>query len=169
MDETTSFKSEATPDLVPLLAGRKNLALRGHATQSTSSEYPQFYASLANDGNRNTNIYAKSCSTTDKQFYPWWRVDLLDEYLIGRVVITNRGDCCSGRINGAEIRIGNSLDNNGDNNPRCAVISLLPSLSFTYTYNMTGRYVNVVIPAKDAILTLCEVKVYRAPDNQTRA
>ncbi|KAL0166467.1 hypothetical protein M9458_038311, partial [Cirrhinus mrigala] len=40
--------------------------------------------------------------------------------LVGRKIpggdITNRGDCCPERINGAQIRIGNSLENNGNNN-----------------------------------------------------
>ncbi len=35
---------------------------------------------------------------------------------VTRVIITNRGDCCEKRIVGAQIRIGNSLENNGNNN-----------------------------------------------------
>ncbi|RXN04504.1 hypothetical protein ROHU_034004 [Labeo rohita] len=93
---------------------------------------------------------------------PWWRLDLLDNYYISTVTITNRADCCSERINGAEIRIGNSLENNGNNNPICAVITSIPAgASYSYSCpDMEGRYVNVVIPRETGILTLCEVEVY---------
>uniref|UniRef100_A0A673IUU5 Fucolectin tachylectin-4 pentraxin-1 domain-containing protein n=1 Tax=Sinocyclocheilus rhinocerous TaxID=307959 RepID=A0A673IUU5_9TELE len=105
---------------------------------------------------------SSSCSSTDIQTNPWWRVDLRYIYRVSRVVITNRLDCCPERINGAEIRIGNSLENNGNNNPICAVISSIPAgVSSTYTCNnMDGRYVSLFIPGDSTILTLCEVEVY---------
>uniref|UniRef100_A0A8C6SES3 Fucolectin tachylectin-4 pentraxin-1 domain-containing protein n=1 Tax=Neogobius melanostomus TaxID=47308 RepID=A0A8C6SES3_9GOBI len=73
----------------------------------------------------------------------------------------------SERLDGAEIRIGNSLDNNGNDNPRCATITHIPrGNTFTFTCqsgSMEGRYVNVVIPGDNKILTLCEVEVYADP------
>uniref|UniRef100_A0A673IYD1 Fucolectin tachylectin-4 pentraxin-1 domain-containing protein n=1 Tax=Sinocyclocheilus rhinocerous TaxID=307959 RepID=A0A673IYD1_9TELE len=103
-----------------------------------------------------------SCSSTTAQTDPWWRVDLRYIYRVSRVVITNRLDCCPEQIDGAEIRIGNSLENNGNNNPICAVISSIPAgVSSTYTCNdMDGRYVSLFIPGDSRILTLCEVEVY---------
>ncbi|XP_016379928.1 uncharacterized protein LOC107717630 [Sinocyclocheilus rhinocerous] len=102
------------------------------------------------------------CSSTTAQTNPWWRVDLRYIYRVSRVVITNRLDCCPERINGAEIRIGNSLENNGNNNPTCAVVSSISAgVSSTYTCNnMEGRYVNLFIPGDTKYLTLCEVEVY---------
>uniref|UniRef100_A0A8C9TPD4 Fucolectin tachylectin-4 pentraxin-1 domain-containing protein n=1 Tax=Scleropages formosus TaxID=113540 RepID=A0A8C9TPD4_SCLFO len=106
--------------------GCKNVALKGTATQSS-----QF------DSNG-----ARSCTHTKQDSKPWWRVDL-----------HNVGDCCPESINGAEIRVGNSLDDNGNQNPLYVVLPIL-------TCNgMTGRYVNVVLPRPD-FLTLCEVQVY---------
>ncbi|KAK3523123.1 hypothetical protein QTP86_017284 [Hemibagrus guttatus] len=82
-------------------------------------------------------------------------------YDISNVIITNRGDCCPKRINGAEIHIGNSLINNGNNNPRCVVIPSIPAgASANYTCNMRGRHVNIIIPNVIQHLTLCEVEVY---------
>ena len=46
--------------------------------------------------------------------------------------------------------------------PRCAVIQHIGA-GATETYNcgeMTGRYVNIVIPGKREFLTLAEVEVY---------
>ncbi|XP_041963481.1 fucolectin-6-like [Alosa sapidissima] len=146
----------------------KNLALYGKATQSDLIENPWSAHSDAHnaiDGNRDPHFFHGSCTATDRQSYPWWRVDLLSPYIITSVVITNRGDIWPERLNGAEIRIGNSLLENGNNNPLCAVISSIPA-RFSETFEchgMEGRYVTVVIPRRAEYLTLCEVEVYGSP------
>ncbi|XP_071017840.1 uncharacterized protein [Oncorhynchus clarkii lewisi] len=138
-----------------------NVALNGVATQS--SLFNHRYASDAIDGKKNTHY--GSCTHTLKDRNPWWRVDLLYVYRITDVTLTNRGDCCPERLDGAEIRIGNSLENNGINNPRCAVISHIPA-GETHTFQcneMEGRYVVVVIPGRSEWLTLCELEVHGTP------
>ncbi|XP_071234909.1 uncharacterized protein [Salvelinus alpinus] len=140
-----------------------NVVVKGVATQS--SLYGDGQANNAIDGNRESNYHKMSCTHTAQETNPWWRVDLLDVYRVTAVSITNRGDCCSERLNDAEIRIGNSLENNGINNPRCVVISHIPAgETNTFQCNeMDGRYVVVVIPGQNKILTLCEVEVYGTP------
>ncbi|CAB1345500.1 unnamed protein product, partial [Coregonus sp. 'balchen'] len=142
-----------------------NVALRGVAAQSSLFHWA-YTPSKVIDGNRNSNYnYGGSCSSTTFNTNPWWRVDLLDVYRVTAVTITNRGDCCPERLDGAEIHIGNSLENNGINNPRCVVISHIPA-GETHTFqcnDMEGRYVVVVIPGQNRILTLCEVEVYGIP------
>uniref|UniRef100_A0A8C2H0A5 Fucolectin tachylectin-4 pentraxin-1 domain-containing protein n=1 Tax=Cyprinus carpio TaxID=7962 RepID=A0A8C2H0A5_CYPCA len=139
--------------------------LRNLATGRTVTQSSTFYdwsAQRAIDFNPGFTNSWSACSSTDFQNNPWWRVDLGYVYRVRRVVITNRLDCCPDRINGAEIRIGNSLENNGNNNPRCTVISSIPAgVSATFTCNnMEGRYVNLFIPEDSRMLTLCEVEVY---------
>ncbi|XP_073715443.1 fucolectin-4-like [Misgurnus anguillicaudatus] len=133
----------------------ENLALRGQAVQS--SLYSNWVAARAIDTSPST------CSCTEVYTSnPWWRLDLLDSYYISRVIITNRRDCCPERLDGAEIHIGNSLENNGNNNSRCAVlygVAAGQSVSVSCD-NMKGRYVNVIIPGRNKILTICEVEVY---------
>ncbi|KAG5267201.1 hypothetical protein AALO_G00219120 [Alosa alosa] len=157
----------------------KNLALYGRATQSDLYESPWSGHSDAHnaiDGNRDPNFLHGSCTLTDKETNPWWRVDLLSPYIITSVVITNREDCCPEYLNGAEIRIGNSLVKNGNSNPLynavnpCPIynmgISSIPagrSLSFTLDNGIQGRYLNVFLPGDDKLLTLCEVEVYGYP------
>ncbi|GAA6094211.1 fucolectin-like [Tachysurus ichikawai] len=137
-----------------------NVALRGIATQS-SLYTNNYYAPFAIDGKRNSVMGSGSCTHTSTQTDPWWRVDLLAVYDIIMVTVTNRGDCCAERINGAEIHIGNSSINNGNNNPSCAVISSMPAgASVNYTCNMSGRYVNIIIPGPNHVVSLCEVEVY---------
>ncbi|XP_070691006.1 uncharacterized protein [Pempheris klunzingeri] len=152
----------------------KNVALRGKATQSDRHLDSFGAASNAIDGNRESNYAAGSCTHTDVQTNPWWRVDLLESYIVTSVVVTNRGDCCADELNGAEIHIGNSLQDNGAANPVVAVISHIPagrSLTITLTSRVEGRYVTVVLPGSGRVLTLCEVEVYgyRAPTGENLA
>ncbi|CAB1345496.1 unnamed protein product [Coregonus sp. 'balchen'] len=90
--------------------------LKGVATQS--SLYEDGNAHNAIDGNRESNYKQGSCTHTTQETNPWWRVDVLDVYRVTAVTITNRGDCCPERLDGEKIHIGNSLENNGINNPR---------------------------------------------------
>ncbi|XP_049425184.1 uncharacterized protein LOC125884330 [Epinephelus fuscoguttatus] len=143
-----------------------NVALKGDATQSSTLSFAT--ASKAIDGRRNSYYSQGFCShTAEKKTNPWWRVDLRRTYIVNSVKITNRGDCCAERLDGAEIRIGNSLENNGNGNPRCATIAHIRA-GKTNTYHcdggsMEGRFVNVIIPGEGKTLTLCEVEVYAAP------
>uniref|UniRef100_A0A8C1S370 Fucolectin tachylectin-4 pentraxin-1 domain-containing protein n=1 Tax=Cyprinus carpio TaxID=7962 RepID=A0A8C1S370_CYPCA len=130
-----------------------NVAAWGTAVQSTLAN--DWYPQNALDGKSYT------CTHTDLESNPWWKLDLMNMYSVNRVAITNRGDCCNTRINGAEIRIGN---NSSDlfSNPVCAVVSTIPA-GATYSYScnwMEGRYVTVNIPGTSRVLTLCEVEVY---------
>uniref|UniRef100_A0A087Y4N1 Fucolectin tachylectin-4 pentraxin-1 domain-containing protein n=1 Tax=Poecilia formosa TaxID=48698 RepID=A0A087Y4N1_POEFO len=144
----------------------ENLALRGKATQSNrlKGEWDSFVdASNAIDGNRNPDLTQGSCTHTGKQSFPWWRVDLLESYILTSISVTNRGDCCSENINGAEIHVGNSLQDHGTSNPMVAVISRIPlgrTLKITFSGHVEGRYVTVLQPGLNQVLTLCEVEVY---------
>ncbi|XP_070293434.1 fucolectin-5 [Salvelinus sp. IW2-2015] len=140
-----------------------NVALYGKATQSSLYEFG--IPGNAIDGNRNAIWIGGSCTHTLQDINAWWRVDLLKTYKVFSIIITNTVDSVSSRLNGAEICIGDSLKDNGINNPRCAVISSIPGgNSSTFQCNgMEGRYVNVVIPGRKEFLTLCEVEVYGSP------
>ncbi|XP_062395743.1 uncharacterized protein LOC134083435 [Sardina pilchardus] len=146
----------------------KNLALYGKATQSDTFDPAAGLSDAHNaiDGNRDPHFYHGSCTHTEAQTNPWWRVDLLNPYVITSVTITNRGDGYSERLNGAEIRIGNSLLDNGNSNPVAGVIPSIPggrSLSFTWDNGVQGRYLNVLLPGDNKVLNLCEVEVYGYP------
>ncbi|XP_042345201.1 fucolectin-4-like [Plectropomus leopardus] len=152
----------------------QNVALRGKATQSSRLVHAFGAADSAIDGNRDSNFSGGSCTRTIEQTNPWWRVDLLESYIVTSIIITNRGDCCAERLDGAEVHIGNSLEDNGAKNPVAGVIGHIPvgrSLKMTFTRLVEGRYVTVVLPGLKRVLTLCEVEVfgYRAPTGQNLA
>lgn len=88
-----------------------NLA-RGKPTKQSTTAYGG-NSGRAVDGNRAAIYRDASCTHTEKQTNPWWRVDLGSSMSIGLVKVTNRADCCANRLRNVEIRIGNT-----DNNPK---------------------------------------------------
>ncbi|KAL0171491.1 hypothetical protein M9458_031802, partial [Cirrhinus mrigala] len=81
------------------------------------------------------------------------------EYVVTSITITNRKDCCPERLDGAEIHIGSSLLSDGNSNPLAGKISSIPvegSVTFDLKKGISGRYINVVIPGSNRLLTLCE-------------
>ncbi|CAJ0968168.1 unnamed protein product [Ranitomeya imitator] len=137
-----------------------NLARTGVASQV--SDYPYSTRSgLANnaiDGNKDTDFSSESCTHTNLEKDPWWKLDLKQSYKISIVVLKNRMNCCPERLMGAEVRIGNSPDNN---NPVCGTVTSVVSSTLSFCCpGMEGRYVSVVIPGRSEYLTLCEVEAY---------
>ncbi|XP_014056169.1 fucolectin [Salmo salar] len=155
--------------LILIVSPSENLASGGIAVHS--SQYDSHgAASNAIDRKRNPLYHAGSCSHTEAETNPWWRVDLLDTYQVTFVTITNRGDCCLHRINGAEIRIGNSLENNGTTNPLCAVISeMREGQPMDIPCNIVSLHVTIVLPGREKYLALCEVEVYGESDDPNQS
>ncbi|TFJ95351.1 succinate--CoA ligase [Platysternon megacephalum] len=144
------------------------VALEGVASQS--SVYDK-YGNPGNaiDGSASSDYLRGKCSHTDLDINPWWTLDLRARVQVFRVKITNRGDCCEERINGAEIRIGSSPERGGRTNPRCAQIdSMGPGETRSFDCEgMQGQYVTVTIPGTEKYLTLCEVQVFGLPVNSS--
>ena len=85
------------------------------------------------------------------------------QYFIRKLNITNRSDTHWDRLSNFEIRIGLSLDNNGNSNPLCGGNNSLgkgETKSIVCPNPMLGRYVNIIIPGPDKMFMLCEVEVY---------
>ncbi|KAE8599806.1 hypothetical protein XENTR_v10017335 [Xenopus tropicalis] len=134
-----------------------NLARSGKAQQSSVNGY-QHGAEKAIDGIKGTNMGKNPCTHTQEDYQPWWRLDLQKRYKVEAVVIVNRRDCCSERLQGAEIRVGDSADNN---NPVCGTVRDTTQATITlFCHGLDGRYVSVVIPGREEFLNICEVEVY---------
>nr|prf pentraxin [Xenopus laevis] len=144
--------------------GAKNVAPQGIPYQS--SYYGQKeQAKRVIDGSLASNYMEGDCCHTEKQMHPWWQLDMKSKMRVHSVAITNRGDCCRERINGAEIRIGNSKKEGGLNSTRCGVVFKM-NYEETLSFNckeLEGRYVTVTIPDRIEYLTLCEVQVFADP------
>ncbi|XP_078615314.1 uncharacterized protein LOC144884146 [Branchiostoma floridae x Branchiostoma japonicum] len=118
---------------------------------------------LAVDGNTNSNHYALSCTHTAGEANPTWWVDLGQSYVVDRVVIFNRQDCCPERLNPFNIHIGDS--DQVSTNPQCGgdhrIALNQPTISVS-CQGMWGRYVSVRAPGSYRILSLCEVQIFPA-------
>ncbi|XP_078062896.1 fucolectin-like [Mustelus asterias] len=139
------------------VTGVHNVALNGVATQSSNRQK----AGNAIDGITGD----KSCSWTEVEADPWWRVDLREKHWIGDINITNTNRKDMAGIAGAEIHIGDSDRNHGNDNPKCATVETI-QLGATQTFpcnGMQGRYVNIIRPGNDKQLSLCEVGVFGQP------
>ncbi|XP_067300489.1 fucolectin-like [Pseudorasbora parva] len=133
----------------------------GYWSQPTTFSGQSAYR--AHDGGKDFSIFSNSCAVSRIGANPWWRLDLQASYQVDIVVVTYRLDCCPDRWNGVEIHFGNSLENNGNDNPRCAVRSVNPvTSSVTYSCGgMEGQYLNVLLHGSLVLLQLCEVEVYK--------
>ncbi|XP_018425263.1 PREDICTED: fucolectin-like [Nanorana parkeri] len=139
--------------------GAANIARSGVATQSSDFLSPSNgNATKAIDGVRDQNLYHGSCSHTNQDWEPWWRLDLKQKQSVYVIVVYGRGDDRLERLQDLEVRIGDSLDNN---NPLCGTITDYTNPTTTFCCNgMAGRYISAVIPGRREYLTLCEIEVY---------
>nr|XP_020643527.1 pentraxin fusion protein-like [Pogona vitticeps] len=152
----------AGASIVPV--GDPNIAVGKISSQSSTYE-EKGTSEKAIDGSLANSYAHGDCTLTNKEFEPWWMVDLTSAFQVSAVVITNRGDCCESRIKGAEILIGDLPQKGGTMNPRCATINSL-GLGETMSFNcggMQGQYVTITIPGRNEFLSLCEVQVLAHP------
>ena len=85
-----------------------DLAFNRSADQVSVFKYGK--ASLAVDGNKNTDWSQRSCMHTLEGKDPWWRVDLGASLPVAEVVIVNRLCAgCRNDMNAFEIRIGKAI------------------------------------------------------------
>ncbi|XP_062835942.1 fucolectin [Anolis carolinensis] len=149
----------------PAVDGIVSDLAKGRPARQSSDYGADLVAGKAVDGNCQGNLLKyRSCSHTKYDLDAWWYVDLGEPCSIASVVVKNRGDCCSSRIQKAEIRVGGSLDGNGKSNPLCGVIQDTSpgSISVIQCNVPPGRYVSIHIPGRKEYLTLCEVEVFGA-------
>ncbi|XP_006820175.1 uncharacterized protein LOC102805978, partial [Saccoglossus kowalevskii] len=138
----------------------ENIAVNGIASQSTTASGGLPVRAI--DGNDSSMYGQESCMHTIKQLNSWWKVDLESTYDIFKVVITNRGDCCEDRIDGAVVLIGD--DPHISQNHQCGVQIDWNSNTYEeripFDCQLSGRYVGVQLKDHNNWLTLCEVEVY---------
>ena len=85
---------------------QENLAYNKPTDQSSTDAGGN--SNRAVDGKIITNYHSGSCTHTQTENSPWWRVDLGRVELVSEVYVVNRGDCCGARLSSFEIRVGRS-------------------------------------------------------------
>jgi hypothetical protein len=163
--------ASTTSSCLPIsrVASEVNLALRQPtwqiSTQGTS------VSSLAVDGNNDTLSGHGSCIHTeyDVNKAPWWAVDLGRAYVVGRVYVTNRGDCCGNRLANFTVGLTNTSPDISSPVSSSTVTTLCghgPSVTpdgQRFEVKCTSdvppaRY--VFIRGYNEVLNFCEVEVY---------
>eukprot|EP00058_Branchiostoma_floridae_P027354 XP_002612845.1 hypothetical protein BRAFLDRAFT_118409 [Branchiostoma floridae] len=152
--------SSAPPDSGSCALTTTNIALNKQATQS-STKY-RGAAGRAVDGDVSPRYAENSCTHTAKESNPWWQVDLGKSQCVGRVVVTNREDCCSNRLEGFTVYVGDNPE--VYKNPTCGGPQSVggKKLIEVDCGGKTGRYVGITLSGRRKTLTLCEVQVYGA-------
>jgi len=74
----------------------KNLAPGGTTTQSSTykDKTVECMAEWAINGNTDDLYDDHTCSHTNEENEPWWKVTFNYDILVREVLIINRGDCC---------------------------------------------------------------------------
>ncbi|XP_070537692.1 uncharacterized protein [Ptychodera flava] len=180
-------KTPAPPTVAPIVTTAAPVVEKTAIPTTLACEFPDFISNLAQgksvsqsstksggdaeravDGNKDSDLKSgQSCTWTNKEFQPWWKVDLGEVRDVYNVVITNRMDCCFFRIKNAEVRVGDSP--NHEENSVCGGM-VLGKRARQETIRVTcgcevpmkGRYVSIQLIDKTQILHLCEVEVMGA-------
>ena len=108
------------------------------------------------DGDINT-IHHSACNEATG---PWWMVDLGAESFVEHIDITNRVDCCAGRLRDTWVHILNEAQEVVESRYISGSVSAggTPQLVFNEDTSV-GRYVKVHMPRQDC-LHMAEVAVY---------
>ena len=102
----TYGKEKGTGDPLPGVAKQCLCKVtKGGATVTTSSNGWNGQPVFTVDGNKDDNQSWPNSNHTQNGDNEWLELDLNDDYMVSRIVIYNRPDCCQDRLNGAKIKI----------------------------------------------------------------
>lgn len=132
-----------------------------------SSTYAGTTAGAAVDGKVDGNFYHDSVSSTDLDQNAWWQVDLETSKTLRSIVLWNRTDCCTSRLNDYWVFISNTpflasdtpatLQNRAGTFASHQSTASAPSV--TIPLSTQGRYVRVQLTGTN-YLSLAEVQVF---------
>ncbi|MFP2925678.1 Vps62-related protein [Pyxidicoccus sp. 3LG] len=148
----TEPPGEGAGESVEELGAWTNLALGKPTSQSTTDAGGA--PSRAVDGNINGNYGQGSVTHTASQLQPWWQVDLQGIYPLATVVLYNRTDCCSDRLQRFRVRVSEDGVSWQDQ-PYAGIAPQQTS----FTINRPARYVRMQLDGT-GIVSLAEVQVF---------
>ena len=144
-----------------------NLAQTKRTAQSSTYADTKASAASATDGIIDGNFFHGAVTHTKAEVNPWWEVDLGTTSTINSIVIWNRTDCCSDRLNDYWIFVSD-IPFAATDTPEVLRLRARtfashhagpPLPSMTLAVNSVGRYVRVQLSGLN-VLSLAEVQVY---------
>ena len=159
--EVQIFGTRGTPAVTNVAAGKSA------SQSSTLAGYTTTGAEKAVDGNTNGGFFNGSVTHTNPEANAWWQVDLGTTPTINSVVVWNRTDCCSDRLNDYWVFASNTpfvasdtpATLQGRANTFASHQTAAPSPSTTINVGTAGRYVRVQLSGVNP-LSLAEVQVF---------
>ncbi|MEX0275657.1 MAG: Ig-like domain-containing protein [Flavobacteriaceae bacterium] len=136
-----------------------NIALNKKTKQSSTGW--RGVSARAVDGNQSGVYRHNSITHTLNRSNSWWRVDLGTESNLAAIRIFNRSDCCSNRLNGFKVYVGNTESNNP--NDYIEVGTLKNLREQTLQIDEDARYV-LIHRTQRGYLSLAEVEVFGIPN-----
>lgn len=151
-----------------------NLAFGKSATQSADMGQPfaagEGLAFKAVDGNTDGTWNSGSVTSTAcgvdatnecrGSTNPWWQVDLGGEFIVERLQIWNRTDCCSDRLDNYRIWVKGNIGNWEEYDTRLGAQRFSQQNPLTINGRKSARFVRIQIESPAAILSLAEVMVF---------
>ncbi len=145
-------------DLVGVIPPGVNIAPFGTATQSSTDYSGE--ASRAIDDNTDGAFAQSSVTHTASEAFPWWQVDLGEEYTVGFIKLYGRtDDCCKDRLSDYTVYV---LNSNGDTTFSRSFTSYPDPYEIMEVGDVPGKTVRIQLQ-KEGALSLAEVQVYIAP------
>ncbi|XP_052803439.1 fucolectin-2-like isoform X3 [Mya arenaria] len=142
--------------------GTRNVAIGKTASMSSNHREYKWLAQTAVDGNvGNNSMLSDTCFHTTKEYQPWWRVDLHQDYYITSVVVYNRLDCCANQARKIKLTIGKSLDSMSQAGHLDG--GFTTTHTFTVDPPLVGRFVQLQLYGITEFFHLCEVEVMAYP------
>jgi len=140
-----------------------NIAVGRATLQSSTDEGGN--SARAVDGNMATDWSEESCTHTKPEAKPWLRIDFGQARKVGKVILYNRNDCCSERLNYFKITVGNHP--NGTDNAICVGnggnVKDKTKIIVYCNRPVEGRYMHIQL-IRGGILSLCEVQAFESRD-----
>merc|ERR1719446_145521 len=131
------------------------MTLSGMTTsQSSISHSPQ--PNVAIDGNSDSSWGSSSCTHTNSETEPWWQIDFGSTVKVLAIEITNRGDCCSQRLDSFSVDISGNDCISGE--------SLGSGETKMVECQGTGRDLRVYKANSGEAFTICEVRIAYQPN-----
>lgn len=130
-----------------------------HKPTTQSGETDGAAASRAVDGHTTGIFKMNSCTKTASSIGAWWKVDLQKAYVLHRVVIWNRQDCCEDRLDHVEVKACCTPPTHTWK--KCGSIHRAARKNTVECQGVQGRFVQITSKQPNQVrLTLCEVQVF---------
>ena len=137
--KTTKIKKKRSNKARKCVGKTRKLNLKkNHVSQSSTGHGGK--AARAVDGNTNGKYGSGSCTHTNKQNRPWWKVNLGSKMRIRKVVVWNRADCCTKRLNNFNVYVDSR---------KCGSVGTAHRKNTISCGNKWGRNIKVQLKGKE--------------------